>query len=307
MKIMGTWSLRETGNGPLKTSGLWIRHTAGAMAIALCLSLQATAAPGDIDEQIREKQKALQDTIEVYRFLQLFEDPRIWVVQLPNLPVVYPVSSDMLKMAVGVAFYQEVLSGKMTRKECNERVASTIREIEKSDKAFKAELKERLAEKKREIDKLRTEIAALQKRKSLPPPAERSKEATATARAFILDATNWTQIKLSEYGFTGTFKQQGEGEWMGSWPGGCDKSTFRLISRTSTKIEGMGLFNIVLERTDDCRFSPGLRAQYQLLADDLGTTVTLKGKRIVTNPGTLESMAWLKGNITEVTGSATKQ
>ena len=74
-------------------------------------------------------------------------------------------------------------------------------------------------------------------------------------------------------------------------------------------IEGMarGDVSIVLHREDSpaSTLSPNLRAEYHLKASLEGTRIRLAGRRIVTDPGTKESMSWLKNNNAEVTGNAT--
>ncbi|MEO0250370.1 MAG: hypothetical protein ABIN58_12770, partial [candidate division WOR-3 bacterium] len=120
------------------------------------------------------------------------------------------------------------------------------------------------------------------------------------------------ELTLSEFGFTGTFTRQGgEPLWTGSWPGGCANTTFRLVEGPSLNIKGLSPAGqtIVLLREDGdketCPFSPGLRAEYHLKASISGTMVKLEGKRTITNPGAEPSLSWLKGNVADVTGSAT--
>ena len=117
------------------------------------------------------------------------------------------------------------------------------------------------------------------------------------------------ELTLSEYGYTGKFLRQGTSNvWVGSWTGGRPQTTFRLASGPSVGIEGMaaGDVTIVLRREDhaDYDLSPNLKAEYQLKATLQGTTIRLAGRRLIVDPGTKESMAWLKNNNAEVTGSA---
>jgi hypothetical protein len=149
-------------------------------------------------------------------------------------------------------------------------------------------------------------IADLQKKwtskpQPVPPPPPPPQPLTA--------ASLGDELTLSEYGYTGKFLRQGTGNvWVGSWTGGRPQTTFRLVSGASMPIEGMaaGDVTIVLRREDhaDYDLSPNLKAEYQFKATLQGTTIRLAGRRLIFDPGTKESMAWLKNNNAEVTGSA---
>lgn len=117
------------------------------------------------------------------------------------------------------------------------------------------------------------------------------------------------ELTLSEYGYTGKFVRQGTSNvWVGSWTGGQPQTTFRLAAGASMAIDGIagGDVDIVLLREDhaDFQLSPNLKAEYHLKATLQGTTIRLTGRRLIFDPGTKESMAWLKNNNAEVTGSA---
>ncbi len=150
-------------------------------------------------------------------------------------------------------------------------------------------------------------IAALQRKwaaQTTPPPTP------PAAPQPVTGASLGDELTLSEYGFTGKFIRQGTSDvWVGSWTGDRPQSTFRLVSGVSTAIEGIaaGEVNIVLRREDrsDYDLSPNLKAEYQLKGTMQGSTIKLTGRRLVYDPGTKESQAWLKNNNTEVTGSAT--
>lgn len=320
MKITLTWSitprkLSETRSRPLKTSDNWIRRMLVMIVVLICLNLQAAAASDDIDAQIRAKQKLLEELAKDYKFYKLFETPGTWAI--PVVDVVMPVPNNVIDRAYRAHYLKEIYEGKITVEESEKKVATLIRGIEQFDRAFKAQLREEVARIKRQQDGLRVEIAALEKRKALPQEAKPPGGAVATgsgeiSKGQILDTAKWTKIVLREYGFEGEFKKEIEGEdvvWKGSWPGGCQSTTFRLETEKTTTIgeRETDKFDIVLKREDgdkaECSFSPNLRAEYHLLV--IGST--LRGKRIVTDPGTLDSMAWLKGNIVDVTGSAGEQ
>ncbi|MCJ7589585.1 MAG: hypothetical protein MUQ00_17065 [Candidatus Aminicenantes bacterium] len=153
---------------------------------------------------------------------------------------------------------------------------------------------------------LNKQLADLQKKwtnKPQPVPTPQAPPQPLTA------ASLGDELTLSEYGYTGKFLRQGTSDaWTGSWTGGRPQTTFRLASGASMAIEGIaaGDVTIVLRREDhaDYDLSPNLKAEYQLKATLQGTTIRLTGRRLIFDPGTKESQAWLKNNIAEVTGSA---
>ena len=154
-------------------------------------------------------------------------------------------------------------------------------------------------------------IAALQRRwaAQTPPPPPPPPPAQPAAPQPVTGASLGDELTLSEYGFTGKFIRQGTSDvWVGSWTGDRPQSVFRLVSGASMAIEGIaaGEVNIVLRREDrsDYDLSPNLKAEYQLKGTLQGSTIKLTGRRLIFDPGTKESQAWLKNNTTEVTGSA---
>ncbi len=146
-------------------------------------------------------------------------------------------------------------------------------------------------------------------RTPVPPPPPPPPSPLPTPPQPVTGASLGDELTLSEYGFTGKFIRQGTSDvWVGSWTTDRPQSVFRLAAGPSMAIEGMaaGDINIVLRREDraDYELSPNLKAEYQFKATLEGTTIKLAGRRFIYDPGTKESQAWLKGNNSEVTGSA---
>jgi hypothetical protein len=307
---IGRRKLNEVGNRPSKTLLQSIFLLVGVIAAVLCSGPRTTLAAENIDEEIRWRIERLDNLSADLRFYDMIvRDPEVWVVPALDMPV--PIAKNQIIDAHSAFYRKQFIEGKRRWEQYDKKeLSARIMESWEFTKAFKAELKTIMKEIKDQQSGLRTEIAALEKKRA--QKAQRSAGAAATASARILSATDWTDwevIELSEYGFSGKFNRVGEGEWKGNWGGGCESTVFRLSGKASTTIPEMGQFNVVLIREDGdettCPFSPGLRAEYQLKVTPSERTVDLKGKRMITNPGSDTRHKWLRNNTADVSGKAT--